>query len=63
MSKYKSRIAFAMKHMESDTEILNCVDKMIEDNPKEADIFLLQLGSLLIQKFIYQLKNQGDINA
>ena len=52
-----------MTHMESDTEILNCVDKMIEDNPKEADIFLLQLGSLLIQKFIYQLKNQGDINA
>lgn len=62
----KDKIAEILLNHEVEEEALHAIEEEIDSSPAYADLFILQLGLVLIAKFYQQLKNnmeQEETNA
>ena len=57
---YKDKIAEILLNHEIEEEALKAIEEEIDPSPQYADIFVLQLGLVLVAKFYQQLKNNME---
>lgn len=56
----KDKIAEILLNHENEEEALRVIEEELDPSPKYADIFVLQLGLVLVAKFYQQLKNNME---